>query len=653
MGSARIDDHVGRVLSGRYRLISALGTGASAHVYVADDITLRRRVAVKVLHPDLANEPVFLRRFRAEAQAVAALRHPNIVAVYDWGEDGDSPYLVCELLEGGSLRALLDTHYLLSPAQAALIGLEAARGLDYAHRRGLVHRDVKPANLLFDDEGRLCIADFGVARALAEAALTEPQGTMIGTARYASPEQVRGTHLDGRSDVYALGLVVIESVVGRVPFAMDTTLGTLLARVETPVEVPDALGELVPIVEEACRIDPAERFDAGELRRALDELVRRLPPPEPLPVLGPHAAPHDRRAIDLRDRVGRPERDDRADHPDRTDPGFAGGHATAVYDQADHAGSAGPAGPAGPLDPPVTVARRRRRWPVVLLVVLLLAAGAGGGIAYARSRHQQPKVLVPAIVNLSTGVASSRLLDVHLKLHVVGSQYQDGTAAGDVLTQIPETGTIREGSTIAVVLSLGPPPVEIPPLTNMTLDEATAALQGAGLKVGRVSTPFNDTVTKGTIISWSPTGVPLPKGSTVDVTVSGGPQQVPTPDLHTAKSFADAQAQLAAVGLSATEQDQFNDAAAKGQVIGTNPPAGTLVTKGTAIVVFVSRGADVVTIPEIGVRAVSPAAAQAALQAAGLNVGFTYGPLNGLVFHTNPAWLTVVHRGTTVNLYTQ
>ncbi len=645
----RIDDHVGRVLSGRYRLLSALGTGASAHVYVADDITLRRRVAVKVLHPDLANEPAFLRRFRAEAQSVAALRHPNIVAVYDWGEDHELPYLVCELLEGGSLRALLDSGYLLAPEQAALIGLEAARGLDYAHRRGLVHRDVKPANLLFDDEGRLCIADFGVARALAEAALTEPQGAVIGTARYASPEQVRGTHLDGRSDVYSLALVLIEAVTGQVPFAMDTTLGTLMARVEAPVEVPDALGELAAVVQHASQTDPADRLDAGELRVALEDLTRRLPPPASLPILGPHAAGAGRGIVDLRDRVAL---SDRARDADRTDHGAAGRPPAPPppYDQAAPAAVS----PVEHYIAPAAGTRPRRRWPIIVLIVLLLAGGAGGGVAIALNRSQPPNVLVPAVVHLSKDAATSRLTNLHLKWRVVGQQYQDGTSAGDVLTQDPETGLIRQGSVVSIVLSLGPPPVNIPSLTNLSLDEATAALTGAGLKVGRVTTPFDDTVAKGQIISWSPTGIPLPKGSTVDLTVSAGPQQIPVPDLvHTAKTFAGAQTQLAALGLNATEQDQFSDTVTKGQLISITPAAGTLVTKGTAVVVVVSKGPDVVTIPKTGVYGASPAAAQAALQAAGLTPGFTYGPLNGLVFYTTPAMGTVVHRGTTVNLYTQ
>ena len=185
--AARAAD-VGRTLGGRYRLVAPLGAGASATVYLAEDALLARQVAVKLLHPALAGDLSFLRRFRAEAQAAAALSHPHVVAVYDWGTDpsldrGDgAPYLVTEYLAGGSLRAMLDRGRRLSPSQALLVGLEASRGLEYAHARGLVHRDVKPANLLFGDDGRLRIADFGLARAIAEAAWTEPAGVVLGTA---------------------------------------------------------------------------------------------------------------------------------------------------------------------------------------------------------------------------------------------------------------------------------------------------------------------------------------------------------------------------------------------------------------------------------------------------------------------------------------
>lgn len=293
-----ITESIGRVLGGRYRLVTPLGTGASAHVYLADDVSLHRQVAIKVLHPALAGDAAFLKRFRAEARVVAALNHPNILAVHDWGEDEGEPYLVLEYLAGGSLREIYDSGVLLTPEQATRIGLEAAFGLDYAHRRGLVHRDIKPANLLFDGEGRLRIADFGLARALAEAAWTEPEGAVLGTARYAAPEQVEGLVLDGKSDVYALALVLYEGLTGRAAFVGDTTLATLMARVGTLLPEDEALGPLTDILVWAAAPDPGERYDAAQLIRRLQALSAALPPPAALPLVGDEAdaGPLERRA---------------------------------------------------------------------------------------------------------------------------------------------------------------------------------------------------------------------------------------------------------------------------------------------------------------------------------------------------------------------
>src|SRR5919206_3436896 len=295
MRTSGVADLTGRVLAGRYRLVAPLGTGASGRVYAAWDVRLQRKVAVKVLHAALADDTGFLRRFGAEAQLAASLHHPNVVAVYDWGEDAASlgtpqppaPFMVLELLEGGSLRSLLDRGDRLTPAQAAVVGRQVAAGLDYAHARGLVHRDVKPANLLFDEHGGVRMADFGLARALAEASWTEPAGAVLGTARYAAPEQVRGL-VDARSDVYSLALVLVEAVTGGVPNACDTSLATLLARVERPLEVPPELGPLAPVLERAGRADPGARYpDARAFAAALSEAAAALPAPDPIPLPGP------------------------------------------------------------------------------------------------------------------------------------------------------------------------------------------------------------------------------------------------------------------------------------------------------------------------------------------------------------------------------
>ena len=282
-----MSDLIGRVLADRYRIVAPLGTGASARVYLADDTTLRRRVAIKVLHVGLADDAAFLKRFAAESHAAAALNHPNIMHVYDSGTDAGLPYLVCEYLGGGSLRSMLDRGDLLTPSQALLVGLEVTRGLDYAHRQGIVHRDIKPANLLFGDDQRLRIADFGLARAIAEAAWTEPQGVLLGTARYAAPEQARGQSVDGRSDVYSLALVLCEAVTGTVPFAADTTTATLMARCEGDLVPPTALGRLTAVVARAGRLDPAERPDAGELEIAFMAAAEDMDRPTPLRLADP------------------------------------------------------------------------------------------------------------------------------------------------------------------------------------------------------------------------------------------------------------------------------------------------------------------------------------------------------------------------------
>src|SRR5689334_23744430 len=279
-------DLPGRVLAGRYLLHGAIGTGASGRVYVADDQRLRRRVAVKVLHAALADDTAFPRRFRAEAQLAASLHHSNIVTVYDWGED-DVPFMVLELLEGGSLRSMLDQGTPLTVSQAARVGRDVASALEYAHARDVLHRDVKPANLLFDEHGIVRVADFGLARALAEASWTEPAGGMLGTARYASPEQAMGLQLDARSDLYALALVLVEAVTGRVPFASDTTIGTLAARTQRPLLAPPELGPLAPIIERAGHIDADERYpDAATMRAALSDAADALPRPAPLALAG-------------------------------------------------------------------------------------------------------------------------------------------------------------------------------------------------------------------------------------------------------------------------------------------------------------------------------------------------------------------------------
>lgn len=646
---------MGRVLGDRYRLTRPLGVGASAHVFAAEDIQLRRRVAVKVLHPALATEEAFLRRFRREAQAVANLQHPNILHVYDWGEDGRAPYLVMELLGGGSLRSMLDRGALLSPAQAAAIGADAARALDYAHRRGLVHRDVKPANLLFDEEGRVSVADFGLARALAEASFTEPAGAVVGTARYVSPELVRGEQLDAKADVYSLALVLVEAVTGQVPFLADTPIGTLMARVGKSLAVPEAAGPLKPVLESAGTADPADRLDAGSLARALDAVSVKLPFPAPLSLAGPiESGVVERDASSPTELPGRPTVFDQTEWEDG--PAATGGGADAppvvVHPvTADRRTAAPPDSGADrrPASAPpavdeadgadgaaVPTPRRRRRWRVVALiaVVIVLAAGAGAGWALATHRFV-PEETVPVLSGQTRTQAAATLAAAHLDLTVSGSQYSSTRAAGEVLSQVPPSGRLRRGSHVSVVLSAGPQPVPVPSLATETLAEAEGVLLGRGLK-WTVAQATSMTVPAGTVISSSPDSGTLLPGRSVAIVESSGKPKVAIPAVTLgSEPYPQAQAALRAAGFVPTETQQYSNTVASGDVISVSPASGTPTTYGSGVAVTVSKGPHYVIVPPTAGDSVGTAAQT--LGDGGLQVGGVDGSPLDTVSGTSPA----------------
>ncbi|MDP8992861.1 MAG: PASTA domain-containing protein, partial [Actinomycetota bacterium] len=623
MVTSRTADQLGRVLGDRYHLVAAIGRGGSGNVFLAEDVTLRRRVAVKLLHPGLAQDEVFLRRFRAEAQQAAALNHPNIMRVYDWGESEDGPYLVLEHLGGGSLRDLLDRGHRLSPSQALVVGLEAARGLDYAHRRGLVHRDIKPANLLFDDEGRLTIADFGIARALAEAAWTEPAGAMLGTARYASPEQAQGASLDGKADVYALALVLVEAVTGRVPFAADTAIATLMARVGVALEAPAELGPLAPIVEQAGAPEVEERLEAHELAEALDRAADALPAPDPLPV-GPVTGEGggDGEAVDLREGAGSTE--------SLTRP--------VVYD-ADADAEPAP-GDVEPTTPP-RWRRVRPLWVALAILVALLVAGA----AYAVARSRVPSHPVPALRGKTLSDARAIASRSQLEVRVDAERFEEEIPAGVVLDQDPALGQLREGSTIKVVVSKGPAPRPVPDLAGLKQAQAEERLRQSGF-VPKVARRFHEDQPAGAVLDWSPRG-DQPKGAEIAVAVSGGPAPRKVPDVA-GRSYEEAARALGGVGLKATRAEAFSDTVAAGKVVGTRPPSGSEVDRDSTVTVVVSKGPDVVAVPNVAGRSVPDA--QAVLGQSGLSVVNVYGPLNRTVFTTDPAAGAVVKRGAGVSL---
>jgi beta-lactam-binding protein with PASTA domain/tRNA A-37 threonylcarbamoyl transferase component Bud32 len=640
-----ITESIGRVLAGRYRIESALGSGASANVFAAFDTTLQRRVAVKVLHPALAADGGFLRRFRAEAQSAAALADAHVLAVHDWGEDAQGPFLVLEFLGGGSLRDMLDEGTLLTLAQAVSVGAQAAEGLAYAHARGFVHRDVKPANLLFDEEGRLRVADFGLARALAEASMTEPAGTTVGTARYAAPEQALGNRVDGRADVYSLALVLYEAVTGVVPFTADTTISTLMARVGAELPGHDGLGPLAEVLSDAATPDAEDRLDATAFAARLNELAEDLPAPAKLRLAGAGGA-----GVVLPRPVTPPADRDLTDHgmvlpPPPTGRRSRGGEDPDVLAFAAAVGLTNEAAAA--------VRRRRRRWPWVVAIVVLLAALAGGGATLALKKAKiilavTPTYKLPAITGLTVAQAQTKLNHDRFQVRVGGHDTSITVPAGEILTQAPPAGEkLKRGSPVSVVVSSGLPTVAIPALTTVAGDcpAITALLLQSHFKTA-CTDPNSTTVPKGTVITWSPMGS-APYGSTITVTVSAGPPTETIPSL-TGQSCAGATTTLKAVGLQANCANQYSSSVPSGEVIAWNPTGSAL--EGATVNIAISLGPQPVVIPgNLYQDTVSEAVG--ALQALGLTPVSGGGSLAGHVFLSSPPAGSSVLPGTTVTLY--
>ncbi len=603
---------IGRVLGGRYRLVTPIGAGASARVYLADDITLRRRVAVKVLHPGLADDPTFLRRFQAEAQSAASLNSPYVLGVYDWGHD-DVAYLVTEYLGGGSLRSLLDAGHRLSPSQALLLGLEGARGLDYAHDRGLVHRDIKPGNLLFGDDGRLRIADFGLARAIAEAGWTDEAGSLVGTARYAAPEQARGERVGPASDIFALALSINESVSGSVPFTNDSVVATLMARTEQPFEPDPDLGPLVSLLRTAGALDPADRPAAGELAEAFLAAASNLPPPAPLPLAG------------------------------------VGVDVDAVLEPTEHGTSH--VSPSPLARGAVEETAPARRWPWALLLAAIIALVAATATSAWRS-ETEPLAVVPDVEGLDRMTAVAELATFGWELDIVDVR-EANTELDEVVRVDPPPGrALADGETVRLFVSLGEPLVVVPESIGLSITDAADRLTAAGFTVGEISEAADETVASGLVLALVTPGgaVELEPGTVVDLVVSTGPQDRTVPDMVASGDAADAIVQLAALRLTATEVREFDETIPAGEIIRYEPPPGTIVPVGTDVVIVVSDGPRPRPVPDV--IGLDVADATEILEADGFVVVGVLGSPSLPVLATDPAAGEVRSKGTEIVIAT-
>jgi serine/threonine-protein kinase len=620
----------GRIFSSRYEIEREVAQGGMAEVYLARDQLLNRPVALKALFPEYAREPSFVERFRREAQAAANLNHPNIVAIYDWGQESGTYFIVMEYVEGRSLRDLIRSEAPLDPHQAAEIAAETAAGLAFAHRNGVVHRDVKPGNVLLTRSGSVKVTDFGIARAGTTDGLTQT-GSVMGTATYFSPEQAQGLPVDGRSDVYSLGIVLYEMVTGVAPFNGDTPVAVAYKHVrEEPVPPsqrnPDVPPDLEQIILTALAKDPDHRYQTADDLQADLLRFRRGRPPAAAPVTAivtemPTAATAAQAAS-----------------------AYGAAAATVATPRVDERGRA--------IGGPQYPRKRQNAALVTFLTVLGLAAVIGLILlAAVQLGGSEGKVSVPNVVGKTETEAREELRDAGLRVQV--TQRNDSRPAGIVIDQDPKDGErITRNSTVKLTVSAGAESVQIPlDVKNKPVEEAEAQLGQLGFQTTRLERADNF-VDRGRVIDTSPpAGSDAPKGSTVQLIVSSGREPKKIPDVQNLAQ-QDAAQLLANEGFTDIRQvTEPSDTVPAGVATRTDPAAGTEVPTDTPIRLYISSGKATTAVPPVLGKTFADAEAE--LKAAGFEVSRlnVTDPDNvGRVVSQDPAAGTQAPKGTNVVL---
>lgn len=613
----------GTVLDGRYRLGAMIARGGMSTVYRGIDLRLDRPVAVKVMSPQYVSDPTFLSRFEREARLAASLGHPGVVGVYDQGQDGDRVFLVMELVDGGTLRDLIRERGPL-PVPVVIAVLDPLLdALAAAHAAGLVHRDVKPENVLISSRGAVKIADFGLVRAVGSHTMATGD-VILGTVAYLSPEQVATGVSDARTDVYAAGVVAFEMLTGRPPFEGDNPMSVAYQHVHSDVPPPSSRTDSVPaalddLVVAATSRNPDDRpRDAAaflaELRDIASTLAlpsvpvpvpqsRRSVPASPAPVaVDAPAAPTGTRVL------GAGPDTEPGPRPDATGPASAGSAATSTAPPTTVQ-----ARPAQPVDPTRAWRRRRRkRWLIAVIVVLLLGLISAAGGWWLGGRW----AAMPATAGLTQSQAEAAIRDAGLVPRTT-TGHSDTVPAGVVLSTDPDAGVDRlRGSEVALVVSAGRPTV--PDIKAGTdTGTATAALRDADLTaVVSTDQEFDDAVPVGTVLRTDPpAGTPLTVGAPVSVIVSAGPRPIVVPQVA-GRSLTDAQNLLIGAGFTiGTVTKMFDARADPGTVLRSTPTVGATASRGSAVDLTV---ADSVTVPDVRGRPTKDAVA--AMRAAGFSV---------------------------------
>lgn len=565
------DTSPGSLFDGRYRIVGRLGQGGMARVFLAEDETLHRQVAIKVLSDRHSDDPHFIERFQREARAAARLNHPNIVQVYDQVQGPSGAYIVQEYVEGETLKELIRREAPLDARRAITIALQILAALRVAHQQGVIHRDIKPQNILVQTDGKVKVADFGIASA-GETEMTEA-GSIVGTAQYLAPEQARGLQVGPPADLYAVGIVLYEMLSGRVPFEGDAAVTVAMRHVQEAPEPLTDRNPLVPVplesvVMRALSKDPATRYQsADEMGVELDRVRQGLPISDETAVIGAATIAMARQPTETM--VAPPL-------PPRTDRG--GGNPN-----------------------------RRRLW-ILLAVVAVLAAGviaglylwggSGGDAPPPTTATTVAEVQVPNVVGLRQAAAEAEIRRAGLAVLVVPTEDADATE-GEVLRQSPGAGdTVPEGTVVEIAVAAGPTVVTVPDVTGEDVATATRALEDLKLIVRTVD-EASDTVPAGTVIRQSPSGgVTLKPGSTVELTVSTGQEQGTVPNV-VGMDLTNAENTLIAAGLVLGGTSEESAQAPAGSVIAQDPAAGAKAPAGSAVSVVVSTGPAAATVPSV------------------------------------------------------
>lgn len=534
-----MSDMSARILGGRYELRQLLGAGGMAEVYLAEDLMLHRPVAIKLLRPELGSAADFVARFKGEAQASANLTHPNIVSIYDVGEDDGTPYIVMEYVEGRTLKDLIREKAPLPFGVAVSLAVGIAAALVQAHRARVVHRDIKPENILLTTDGRVKVTDFGIARAVGSDTLVHTR-TIIGSAHYFSPEQARGAITNEKTDQYALGVVLYEMVTGKLPFEGDSPISVAVRHVQEQPLAPRKLRRDLPVRLDALIMrllekDPARRFPSTP---ALFEELQAL----------------------LADLGGREE-------------GF-------------QLASAG-----GPHE--VASRPKRRGWVWGAVVGLLIAVGVGAGVRAFYTWLDVPVVRVPRVIGISVADATHRLTAIGLVVHVRKGQSSGSVPKGDVLLQSPHAfSQVRKGRIVDLVPSTGLPFTSVPRLLGMSLTVSLATLDAQNLHLAHRYYSHSTSYSQGTVMRQVPNpGTRVKQGSGVQVWISEGPPKtkVAVPNL-VGESLSAAETDLASANLNVGNISYAPSSAPVGTVLDEHPSAATKVTQGTSVNLVVSPG---------------------------------------------------------------